>query len=41
VAIYQLKAFARFARGEKIADASLIEAIERADRGLVDSTPTG
>jgi hypothetical protein len=37
VPIYQLKAFARFARGEKIATASLVEAIERADRGLVDA----
>jgi hypothetical protein len=37
VTIYQLKSFARFARGEKIADASLIEAIRRADRGLVDA----
>jgi hypothetical protein len=37
VTIYQLKSFARFARGEKIADKSLIEAIERAERGLVDA----
>jgi hypothetical protein len=37
VTIYQLKAFARFACREKIADTSLVEAIERADRGLVDA----
>jgi len=37
VAIYQLKAFARFARGEKIPDEKLVEAIERAARGLVDA----
>ena len=29
--------FARFARQEKIADAGLREAIERAERGLVDA----
>jgi hypothetical protein len=29
VAIYKLKTFARFARSERIADASLIEAVER------------
>jgi hypothetical protein len=37
VTIYQLKTFARFARGERIAAKSLIEAIERAERGLVDA----
>jgi hypothetical protein len=37
VAIYKLKTFARFARSEKIADKSLVEAIERAERGLVDA----
>jgi hypothetical protein len=37
LAIYQLKTFARFARGEKIAAKGLIEAIERAERGLVDA----
>jgi len=36
VAIYKLKTFARFARSERIADASLTESIERAGRGLVD-----
>lgn len=35
--IYQLKTFARFARSEKIAAKGLIEAIERAERGLVDA----
>jgi hypothetical protein len=33
VTIYQLKSFARSARGERIAAKSLIEAIERAERG--------
>jgi hypothetical protein len=37
VAIYKLKPFARFARSERIADAKLIEAVERAGRGLVDA----
>jgi hypothetical protein len=37
VTIYQLKSFARFARGQKIANTSLIEAIDRAGRGLVDA----
>jgi hypothetical protein len=37
MAIYKLKPFARFARGERIADARLIEAVERAGRGLVDA----
>jgi hypothetical protein len=37
VPIYQLKSFARFARGERIAGETLIEAIERAGRGLVDA----
>lgn len=35
--VYQLKSFARFARGERIAGETLIEAIERAGRGLVDA----
>ncbi len=34
---YKTKWFARFARREGIADASLLEAIERADRGLIDA----
>ena len=37
MAIYKLKAFARFARNENIADQSLTEAIERAAKGLVDA----
>ena len=37
MAIYQFKPFARFARGEKIPDDKLMEAIERAARGLVDA----
>ncbi len=37
VPIYKTKTFARFARGEKLTDASLIEAVERAERGLVDA----
>ncbi len=35
--IYKAKTFARFARREKLMNASLIEAVERADRGLVDA----
>lgn len=34
---YKTKIFARFARREGLTDASLIEAIERAARGLVDA----
>lgn len=35
--VYKVKRFARFARDEGIADSSLIEAVERAARGLVDA----
>jgi len=35
--VLMLKWFARFARNERIADASLIEAIQRAERGLIDA----
>ena len=35
--VFKSKLFARFARGEKIADAALCGAVERADRGLVDA----
>ena len=35
--IYKTKGFARFARSERITDASLREVIERAERGLVDA----
>ncbi len=34
---YKTKWFARFARHERIADASLTEAIERAERGIIDA----
>ena len=37
MALYKLKAFARFARSENISDKSLAEAVERAGRGLVDA----
>jgi hypothetical protein len=34
---YKTKWFARFARREGIVDSSLLEAIERAERGLIDA----
>ncbi len=37
VRIFKTKLFAKFARRERIADAGLTEAIERAGRGLVDA----
>jgi hypothetical protein len=37
VRIFKLKTFARFTRRERIADVSLCEAIEQAERGLVDA----
>jgi hypothetical protein len=37
VRIFKVKAFARFTRRERIADANLCEAIEHAGRGLVDA----
>jgi hypothetical protein len=37
VRIFKLKALARFTRRERIADVSLCEAIEQAERGLVDA----
>src|SRR5271163_2091041 len=37
VPIYKLKPFARFARSENIDDKTLVEAVERARRGLVDA----
>ena len=37
VRVFKTKWFARFARRERIADRSLTEAIERAERGLVDA----
>ena len=35
--IFKAKTFARFARRERIIDASLREAIEQAERGLVNA----
>lgn len=35
--IYKLKPFVRFARGENIADEDLVDAVERAARGLMDA----
>lgn len=35
--IYKTRAFGRFARKERIVDAALCEAIERAERGLIDA----
>jgi hypothetical protein len=35
--IYKVKAFLRFARSEKLPDAKLIEAVERANAGLIDA----
>jgi hypothetical protein len=35
--VFKTKWFARFARQESIADVSLLEAIQRAERGLIDA----
>ena len=35
--IYKTKSFVRFARRERIADAALCEAVQRAARGLIDA----
>ncbi|MBP7001040.1 type II toxin-antitoxin system RelE/ParE family toxin [Amaricoccus sp.] len=35
--IFKTKWFGRFARQEKIADATLVEAISRAERGVIDA----
>lgn len=35
--VFKTRWFARFARGERISDASLCEAVRRAERGLVDA----
>ena len=35
--VFKTRWFARFARQERIADSSLREAIERAERGLIDA----
>ena len=37
VRIFRTKVFDRFARRERIADAVLVEAVDRAERGLVDA----
>lgn len=39
--IFKTKLFAKFARQERIEDASLHEAVERAERGLVDANLGG
>jgi hypothetical protein len=41
VRIFKTKSFARFARGERIRDEQLNEAVERAARGLIDADLTG
>ena len=41
MAIFKLKTFARFARTEQIADTSLLDAINRASRGLVEADLAG
>jgi hypothetical protein len=35
--VFKTKLFARFARGQRISDASLREAVGRAERGLIDA----
>ncbi len=35
--VFKTKTFARFARSEKISDASLRDAVARAERGLIDA----
>jgi hypothetical protein len=35
--VFKTRSFARFARSERISDASLCEAVGRAERGLVDA----
>ena len=37
MAVYKTKTFARFARDEGIGDRSLMEAVVRADKGLIDA----
>jgi hypothetical protein len=37
VRVYKTKEFGRFARKERIADAKLCEAVERAGKGLIDA----
>jgi hypothetical protein len=35
--IFKTKSFARFARRERISDASLCDAVQRAEQGLIDA----
>ena len=35
--VFKIRSLARFARKERISDQSLIKAIERAERGIVDA----
>jgi hypothetical protein len=37
VRVFKTKAFARFARAQRMSDGSLGEAIRRAERGLIDA----
>ncbi len=37
MAVYKIKAFARFADAERLSDARLLEAVERAAAGLIDA----
>ena len=39
--IFKIKGLARFARRERISDANLAEAIERAERGIIDANLGG
>lgn len=39
--VFKTRWFARYARREEISDNSLIEVIERAERGLIDADPGG
>ncbi len=39
--VYKTKWFARFARRERISDSSLCDAVQRAERGLVDAALGG
>jgi len=39
--VFKTKDFARFARSERITDERLVEAADRAERGLVDANPGG
>jgi hypothetical protein len=41
VRVFKSKQFSRFARKEGIGDASLCEAVDRAERGLIDGNLTG